>query len=212
MLESLRNRVVNDLGCNIVSQYANEENGIFGTSTMNGVGTAINLNRANCIIEILKLDNDEPANVGEIGRIVVTDLINHAMPMIRYDIGDLAAISELGKDGFAKKLVNLSGRVADLIRRTDGSVVDFYNSIPKEVFINKDVGQWQFIQKTDKEYVLKVSMVEPGRILEEELIIDRMREVLGLNANILIEYVDDIPVLNSGKRRAVINEWKQKQD
>ncbi len=209
MLESLRDRCVNDLGCNIVSQYANEENGIFGTSETNGVGTNINLNRANCIIEILKLDSDEPAGIGDTGRIVVTDLINHALPMIRYDIGDLAAIAEFGEDGYAKKLTKLSGRASDLIRRTDGSFVDFYNSMPKEVFLNKDISQWQFIQKTEREYLLKISMADGSGTLDEGPIIDGMKGILGKDALILIEYVDEIPVLNSGKRRVIINEWKQ---
>ena len=145
LTESLRKKIVYDLKCNIVSQYATEENGIFGTSLVNKEGTTIKLNRANCIIEILKLDSDQPAKDGEIGRIVVTALINHAMPLIRYDTGDLAAVGNRCADGYPSLLINLSGRKTDLITRVDGSYVDFYNSIPKEIFLNTDIKQWQFI-------------------------------------------------------------------
>lgn len=41
----------------------------------------------NVLLEIIK-DDGRPARVGEIGRVVVTTLFNHAFPLIRYHIGD----------------------------------------------------------------------------------------------------------------------------
>lgn len=38
----------------------------------------------------LKMDSDEPAEDGELGRIVITDLYNYAFPILRYDNGDTA--------------------------------------------------------------------------------------------------------------------------
>lgn len=43
------------------------------------------------LVEILAADGS-PAGVGEIGRLVVTDLKNFAMPLIRYEIGDHAEV------------------------------------------------------------------------------------------------------------------------
>ena len=53
--ETLKDRIVSNLHCSVISQYANEENGVFGQSEINGCPTTMNLNRANCYIEILKL-------------------------------------------------------------------------------------------------------------------------------------------------------------
>lgn len=209
LTESLRKKIVYDLKCNIVSQYATEENGIFGTSPVNEEGTTIKLNRANCIIEILKLDSDQPVEDGEIGRIVVTDLINHAMPLIRYDTGDLAAVGKRCADGYPSLLINLSGRKTDLITRVDGSYVDFYNSIPKEIFLNTNIRQWQFIQEDKKIYTLRLSLAHESASIDEKYVADNIKKIIGNSAIINFDYVNEIPVLDSGKRRSVINKCQR---
>ena len=50
------------------------------------------INNASYHIKFLKLDSDENADIGELSRIVVTDLFNYATPMIRHDTGDLAIV------------------------------------------------------------------------------------------------------------------------
>ena len=208
MLESLRLRIVNDLHCHVISQYGNEENGVLGSSKIDQKGTSIWLNRANCIIEILKLDEDLPAQRGELGRIVVTDFSNYAMPMIRYDIGDLASIGEVSKDGTILRIDNLCGRKTDLIYKTNGEIIDFFNSIPATIYNNPDIKQWQFIQLTDKKYMLKLN-VSDKTCFDSMTIGNDLRDLLGTDAQIDIEYVNEIPTFSSGKRKIIINEWKQ---
>ena len=48
------------------------------------------------VVEVLRDDEDVPAAPGEVGRLVCTGLINHDMPLIRYDIGDRGAVSWRG--------------------------------------------------------------------------------------------------------------------
>ena len=208
LLESLRLRIINKLHCHVISQYGNEENGIFGSSPVDGVGTNIILNRANCYIEILKMDSDEPVEKGEIGRIVVTDFSNYAMPMIRYDIGDLASIGAISTDGTILSLENLSGRKTDLIFRTNGEPLDIWNSLPSEIYNNPNLRQWQFIQTGEKNYLLRISLYKES---SELVIFSKMalKKILGEDATIDIECVDEIPVLSSGKRKVVINNWKK---
>ena len=50
------------------------------------------INWASYHIEILNIDTNELAPNGTVGRIVVTDFFNYAMPLIRYDTGDLGVI------------------------------------------------------------------------------------------------------------------------
>lgn len=210
--EKLRNRVVNYLHCDIISQYGNEENGIFGQSDINGSGLKINLNGAGCIIEILKLDKDEPVDLGEVGRIVVTDFTNYAFPMIRYEIGDLAAPHEYDTHGFIKSIENLSGRITDMIYCTNGQRLDFFNSLPAEIYNNLSIKQYQFVQKDEKTYLLRLVVRDDKIKGNESFFIDLLKKVLGDDAVITVEWLDEIPVLNSGKRKIVINEWNKEMN
>ncbi len=207
--EWLRQRIANYLNCRVISQYGNEEIGIFGSSDINGSGRHINLNGAGCVVEILKMDSDEPAEKGELGRIVATDFTNYAFPMIRYEIGDIAAPCEYYPDGSIKSIDNLSGRKTDMIHRTNGETVDMMNSLPDIIFHNEKIKQWQFIQKSEKQYQLRISFHDEAVKEEENAFKSSLRKVLGEDANITIDWVDEIPVLNSGKRKLVVNEWKR---
>ncbi len=209
---SLKNRIVNQLHCHVTSQYANEENGIFGQSDIDGNPTTINLNLANCFVEILKLNKDEPAAPEEMGRVVVTDFTNYAFPMIRYDIGDVAMIDKVAPNGDLLSIKNLSGRSQDMILRTDGSAIDFFNSIPKEVYNNPDIIlQWQFTQKDAKKYVLTLCTSDSEAVQEsfKQKLISDIKNILGSDAEITINVTTSLPVLNSGKRRVVTNEYKK---
>jgi phenylacetate-CoA ligase len=42
------------------------------------------------VVEVLR--NGKPVKAGEVGRLAVTDLINMAMPLIRYDVGDVGRL------------------------------------------------------------------------------------------------------------------------
>lgn len=206
LLESLRLRVVNDLNCSIISQYANEENGVIGQSKVNDVGSSIILNRANLIVEILSLNSDEKAKKGEIGRIVVTDLRNYAMPMIRYEIGDIACLGE-ENSGILLSIEKLQGRKTDMIFKTNGMPVDLFNSMPSEIYNNIAVKQWQFIQEGIKIYKLKIS-ISDSRMINENFVRQYFLNLLGKDAEFSMEYCEELPILQSGKRKVVINMMK----
>ncbi len=205
--EYLRLRIIDDLGCSIISQYGNEESGILGQTDINGPGTRIILNRGSCLVELLKMDEDIPVAKGELGRIVVTDFSNYALPFIRYDTGDIAAIGEI-KNNVLYSIDQLIGRKADLIYKTNGELIDFVNSIPSEINNNLDIWQWQFIQHTAKSYTLRLLLRD--NILRRKVgyYISLLENILGFDADIKIDFVEGIPISNSGKRRLVVCEYK----
>lgn len=63
------------------------------------------------------------------------------------------------------------------------------------------IKQWQFIQETEQNYTMKIN---PNGVVDELLIAERLKKLLGKDSMIQFEYVDEIPVLSSNKRRAVI--------
>ncbi len=186
--------------CGIYARYSNTENGILGQET-DTEGTYL-LNWASYYFEILKLDSDEPAEDGELGRIIVTDLYNKAFPMIRYDTGDVAKLvrPEVGFPYF----MDLLGRRMDLIYDTKGEVVSPF-LLCRTMRLSKGIEQWQFVQKSDTEYIIKISVTEGHTkpTCEKEII--SFRQTLGEDAKISVEYVDEIPVMNSLKRKLIVS-------
>lgn len=209
--DDVRMNVKEYLNCEIISQYANEECGILAQEKIptKSKDNVMYLNHASYYFEILKLDSDEPAAYGELGRIVITDLHNHAFPIIRYDNGDVGVIAPPNKYSNGYPILSkLYGRRFDICYTTKkqpfspmtiGRILKHYDNIL----------QWQFIQKGHKEYILKVILKDEESSLFLTTAIQELKEQIGNDANISVEYVNEIPVLASGKRKPVINEWKK---
>lgn len=186
----------------IVARYSNTEQGILGQEISEDKYL---INWASYYIEILKMDSDEPAAMGELGRIVVTDLYNLAFPMIRYDTGDVAKM--ICPENALPYLENLYGRRMDLIFDTKGDVVSPF-LLCRTMRLSKGIEQWQFIQRSDKEYIVRIAVTNGKKpVLDKETAL--FKETLGDDAVISIEYVDEIPVMNSLKRKLIVSELKK---
>lgn len=190
----------------VLSRYSSEEAGIIAHQTIDSPNTFV-VNHASYYIEILNLDSDIPAKPGELGRIVLTDLFNYAMPLIRYDTGDIAK-SKFNTKGVLE-FETVEGRKMDTVYDTKGNVLSSYvfNKIIYKHY--KRIKQYQFIQQDKKEYEIKLNLQEDKFPFENELI-SEVKEDFGNDANVNITYVNEIPPLASGKRRKVINNYNKK--
>jgi len=192
-------------GAKVYARYSNLENGILAQQVP-GSGGKYLLNRASYIVEILKMDSDEPASVGEPGRIVVTDLFNLAMPMIRYDTGDIGIKSE-ATDGYGNTYLDkVEGRKLDILYDTSGNVVSSY-IMYKNMWQYTEIKQYQLIQEDEKKYTFKINI--DGKFEKEKQLINEYKSFLGHDAEFNVEYVDEIPLLSSGKRKKTVNNWKK---
>lgn len=192
------------LGCTVVDRYANEENGFLAQSE--DCSDIFKVNTASFLIEILKMNSDEPADIGELGRIVVTDLYNFAVPLIRYDNGDLA-IKHEERDGWVTKLKTIQGRKADIIYDTADREISCL-SVTNHMWGYDKLKQFQLIQEDQGKYVMKLNGAK-GYYTDEE-IIDNLKGFLGADACIAIEHVDGIPTLASGKFKKTICKYQPK--
>ena len=190
-------------GIPIVEAYANEEAGMLGQQKIGN--TNYYLNHSGYVFEHLKLDSDDPAEYGELARIVITDLYNYAFPLIRYDTGD-TAIFEQGNDSSNGwfYISKLYGRRLDLVYDVNGKPVHPMNfaRVLKNI---PGIIQWQFVQVGETNYIIRLNIENK---VEVDQTVEEIRNILGETADIQIEYLDDIPVLASGKRKPVVNEWK----
>lgn len=202
-----RDLITQAFGCKACSRYSTEETGVLGHQIEKN-GPFI-LNRYNYVIELLKMNSNEPAEPGEVGRIVVTDLYSNAMPLIRYEIGDLAVIEDGKNDelGYLTELKHLSGRKVEVILSTNGETLYPLN-IDNIVESHLDVVQYQFIQESQKDYRLLIVTQEYDKI-DTSKIKQELLGWVGNDAKIEIEHVDQIPTLPSGKRPYVVNKYKR---
>ena len=68
------------------------------------------------------------------------------------------------------------------------------------------VDQYRFLQLGEKEY--KLLLNGDREKMDVENMLARIRPAFGEDAEIIVEYVDEIPVLASGKRKYIENLWK----
>lgn len=197
-----RENIAKAFNCPVVSRYANEENGFIG---QDGIENNVFVhNRANYYIEILKLDSDEPTDMGEIGRIVITDLYNYSMPMVRYDTGDVGAWQEIYVNGVKRKAIgSFGGRRVDAVFNIQGNMISPHSITNYLWQYNNIVNQFQFIQTDRESYILKLNLVKP---CDTKPIVDGLLNIVGTKAKISVELCDEIPVLASGKRRYIVNQ------
>ena len=162
----------------------------------------------NAVVEFLK--NNEPVPHGEIGKMVITDLGNYAMPFIRYEIGDLGKLSDekcpCGRN--LPLLKEISGRIRDIIVTKGGKYLTgafistlFYD----DKGMTKGIKQYQFIQKTKGYALLKI--VKADDFSQEQL--DKIIQKISSQCDdmrIEIEFVEVISPTKSGKYRPIQSE------
>lgn len=186
----------------VFSRYSDEELGIMAQQIEGSSDFLVNT--ASFHFELLAMDSDTPVADGEEGRIVVTDLFNHAMPLIRYDTGDIAV-----KKAGCERLIfeKVGGRRVDYIFDTKGKMISPYViNTPMHEFL--EIQQYQFIQNGEKDYTMLLNMKEGHSFSRENDMLMMLKCYLGDEAIINVKYVDEIPVLKSGKRKQVVNNYK----
>jgi phenylacetate-CoA ligase len=162
-------------------------------------------------VEILKQDGT-PAEVGEIGEIVVTLLTNYAMPLIRYRIGDMGAWAEQTCTcGRAWPLLKeVSGRITDNFITKGGTLV--YGAFFRHLLFFRDwIVRYQIIQEDYDLIRILIVPHEPNGMpvefhdREVKDITEKIRLVMGQSCHVDFDFVDDIVPLPSGKYRYTIS-------
>ena len=150
-------------------------------------------------LEVLD-EHGQPCKPGEVGRIVVTDLHNFAMPIIRYEIGDYARAGPPCACGRGLPVLEeIKGRVHNMLRLPSGDTawpVPFYSS---ELTAIAPVQQIQIIQESLKS--INVRLVVEHDLTDPEIkgLKTLIGQRLGDAFTISIDCVDEIPLTNSGK-------------
>lgn len=124
----LRTLVQEVFGARIVDRYSSEEFGYIAFQC--SVHDHLHVCSPSLIVEVVD-ENGIGCEVGVPGRVLVTSLHNFAMPLIRYDIGDIAELGELCDTGINWPVLNqVNGRLRDSVTLPNGEfhLVTFFDS------------------------------------------------------------------------------------
>ncbi len=127
-----------------------------------------------------------------IGQLLVTTRTNEYLPLLRYEIGDLAEILPNG--------YRVHGRVRDAIRRSDNSLLSTYQ-VDQSFHDLRGIAHYQVRQSTDGKCEVFLLPEIPGETLTEikAIVADRLSNLTGSSINIAV--VPLIPPEDSGKFR-----------
>ena len=153
------------------------------------------------LVEVLA--DGRPAEPGERGEVMVTNLHAYAMPFIRYRIGDIATRgAPCGCGAPFGTLDTIQGRVLDYFSLPDGRQLHPYEIVTRLVWKPLDwIRQYQLVQERRDRVVLYVVAGSPPA--EEQLTEVRrvVEPVLGGGVRFEIHPVERIPFEATGKLR-----------
>jgi len=190
----------------IFEKVGTRESGVFACECRNHKG--LHIFSEGVYLEILN-ENTKPAAPGEIGRLFLTDLFNKAMPLIRYEIGDMAVAGGDRKCSCGSQLPLIEkylGRDRDIIIDSHGNPKPGYLFVEVIRHLNLNA-QIQVVQ-SDKASII-VNIVNKSK---EEIDVDKLKleysDILGPAIEIIVNFTDEIKRDPSGKFSYVKSEIK----
>lgn len=192
--DELRARCHEVLGVEIVDQYSTQELGYLALQRPDGPGLYAMSDTH--IVEVLTEDGQHCVP-GEIGRVVVTPLHNFAMPLFRYDVGDLALVGEPGPMPYLV-IDKIFGRTRNLLMAPDGTR-RWPNLGSRGLVKIAGVLQHQFVQVTAALIDVKLVVPQPPSEDQEQAMRALLAERTPAGIEFTFSYVDHIPRGPGGK-------------
>ncbi len=209
----IRKLVIQKFGCPVLNKYGSREINSIACDCpeMNGLHEVPRLN----YMEIL--DNQgQDCKPGEIGEIIITSLTNRSMPLIRYQIGDMAMVAhhECGCGMGFPVINNVVGRTSDIFKTAQGELVhgEFFTHIFYEF---PWIERFRIIQQQVDEFDVEIE--DPNHAAEEEKqdverrVKSQIRTVFGEDTKVNFIYKTELQVPDSGKFRFTISKLQENE-
>ncbi len=194
-------------GIRVLDYYGAGGEGLHLASQCPESGTRYHIHPENAVLEIL--GDEGPAPPGAPGRVVVTQLDNDAMPLLRYDLEDAAVAAPAGERCLCGRtlplLERVEGRAADLVWTPGGAALVPHVFVV--LFKNlQEIHRYQVLQERPE--AIRVRLV--ARAGADRGAVERTvrRAVTAASRGALatdFEWVEEIPLSGAGKRRLVIS-------
>lgn len=201
--KSQRNLIKNAFNQEVNDMYGSVEFYRMAWECKEHDGYQYHIDSDSLILEFLK--NGAPVSPGTEGKIIVTGLYNFAMPLIRYEIGDVGVPLEdecsCGRNLPLMKMVN--GRCDDFLILPNGRKI---SPIIMDMADIEGIKCYQTIQETKKKIVVRFVRSSKYDKNTKALIMKEMeKELKGTDVDVSLEEVDEIARDKGGKIRTVIS-------
>ena len=200
-----REQIESALSTRVYDKYGSRE--FSGIAYECGHGNVHHVMDESYVVELLV--EGRPARPGEVGEIVITDLNNFSVPLIRYRVGDLALAVDATDPcpcGRGRSRIGpIQGRSQALVHCADGTW------LPGTFFAHffKDyeylIQHFQIVQEEPGSFTLRVV---PGQQFTERGLsatVESLRGYTGHDTRIDVDLVDEIPLVRTGKRTPVVS-------
>ena len=197
-----REAISSTFGCPVANGYGGRDAGFIAHECPAG---GMHITAEDIIVEII----DENGNIqpnGVAGEIVVTHLATADFPFIRYRTGDVGSLStEKCPCGRGLPLLKeIQGRSTDFVVAADGTVMHGLALI----YILRDlpsIKAFKIIQESLMDTRVQVVTTPQYSAADDRKIREGLQSRLGLEVNIHIEALTEIPPEKSGKHRYVVS-------
>jgi phenylacetate-CoA ligase len=204
VLHAWQRRAIEEVfGCPVTDRYGCEEVSLIACECERHAG--LHVNADSVYVEVLR--DGRPAAAGEAGSLIITDLTNRAMPILRYQVGDVGVPAghrcPCGRG--LPLLERLEGREADYVVTPAGDLISGISLTENFALCVPGVAQLQIIQETVRRFRFRIvrgpdfggaSLRRLGELVAERFGPDVLYEC---------EYVECIPQEPSGKYRFCIS-------
>jgi phenylacetate-CoA ligase len=195
-------RVRSVLGCPVHSWYGSAEFSGYAAGTVpNASGVSYAFNPWVTYVEVTD-EFGRPLPPGEPGHLVLTDLNNHVMPLIRYDTGDRGAMTGGSMGGF-RVVSGLEGRSqTEQIRLQSGRLLTpaSLGYVFQDEHVASVVRGWQCAQTGTNSIEICVVAGDVVDVETIDLLRQRARHTVDPDTQIEVRAVDRLATLPSGKR------------
>jgi phenylacetate-CoA ligase len=190
--------------CQVTNRYGCEEVSLIACECERHEG--LHINADGVYLEVLRPDGS-PAAPGEVGTVVVTDLVNRAMPILRYQVGDMAMVTDrccpCGRG--LPLLERLEGRDADYVITPRGELVSGISLTDHFGTVVPGIVQLQIVQETMQDFLFRIVPGPGFQPASLEHLRGLVAERFGSEARYACDYVEQIPQEPSGKYRFCIS-------
>lgn len=204
----MRATIEDVFGCKVFDFYGSREVGAIAGECREGKLHIFDFNNH---LEIVDNDGSPVAPGGE-GRVLVTTLHNHSMPLLRYAIGDTAVVGNPCSCGSVlPTLERVTGRLTDHFLNPDGDMV--HGEYFTHLFYFRDwIEEFQVLQKDlDLIQIYFVPKDDPDSADVED-INEKIRLVMGNSCILEWIRVEEVPRTPQGKllyTRSLVNQGEE---